>query len=250
MSKTSPRDILRNTAHRPFELPRGPWIQVQVWDDLLFAHWPIPADVMRRAVPQALELDTFDGQAWLGVVPFMISEFRLRLLPPIPPLGAFPEINVRTYVTRDGKPGVWFFSLDAARLLAVIGARRLFHLPYFHARMSLRHESDWIVYDSRRIRRSTQEGEFIGRYRPTGSAANPKPGTLDHWLTERYCLYAIDGNGHVYRGDIHHDSWPLAPAELEIQRNTMAAPFRLPDVPPTLHFSRRQEVLIWPPARL
>ena len=251
MSKANPRDILRQVAHRPFEMPDGPWIQTQTWDDLLFAHWPISIDVMRRAVPQSLELDTFDGSAWLGVVPFVISELRVRSLPPIPPLAAFPEINVRTYVTMGGKPGVWFFSLDAARLLAVVGARQLYHLPYFHARMSVHHQGDWIVYESQRIR---QDGAFIGRYRPTGSAANPAPGTLDHWLTERYCLYAIDGRGHIYRGDIQHEPWPLAPADLEIERNTMAAQFRLPDVPPgglpLLHFSRRQQVVIWPLARL
>ena len=129
---------LTETAHRPWPLPTGPWIMSQSWHDLLFAHWPIDASHLRPLIPAALEIDKFQGEAWIGVVPFRMSGVRLRATPALPTLSAFPELNVRTYVTHGGKPGVWFFSLDAANAIAVSVARAWFHLPYFNARMTLR----------------------------------------------------------------------------------------------------------------
>ena len=242
---------MRDPDH-PQRLWKGPWMQAQTWDDLLFAHWPIPVEIMRRLVPQALTLDTFDGQAWLGVVPFGISGFRARFVKPIPGFAGFLETNLRTYVTRDGTPGVFFFSLDAARRWAVKGARAVYHLPYFHATMRWSHEDQWIRYDSQRIHRGAPPAVFSGRYRPTGDAQRHAPHTLDYWLTERYCLYAVDARGNVFRAGIQHPQWRLQPAELEIETNTLAqaAGLTLPDVPPLLHFSRRQAVIVWPPVRV
>ncbi len=145
----------------------GPWIMAQSWHDLLFAHWKVDAAVLRPHVPAELEVDTFEGQSWLGVVPFRMSGVRLRWTPALPWLSAFLELNVRTYVTAQGKPGVWFFSLDAANPVAVAAARLSFHLPYFKARMTCGDVDGWIQYQSERTRsamaciRPHQEGASI-----------------------------------------------------------------------------------------
>lgn len=241
--------------HRPWPLPGGRAIMAQTWHDLLFAHWPVRVDEVRHAVPAALETETFDGSAWLGVIPFRMTGVRLRGLPALPGLSAFPELNVRTYVTYRGQPGVWFFSLDAGNALAVAVARRWYHLPYFHARMSCRNEGGWVRYASRRVSdagiRADQvriEAGFIGRYRPTGEVFKAKRGSLEYFLTERYCLYATDSRSRLYRAEIHHQPWPLQPAEAETEVNTMAqaSGLRLPDTPPLAHFARRLEVVVWP----
>ena len=224
----------------------------QNWHDLLFAHWPVPVEDLRRVVPAALGIDTFDGQAWVGVIPFRMSGVRPRLVPSTPWLSAFPELNVRTYVTVDDKPGVWFFSLDAGNPVAVEAARRWFNLPYFYARMSSSELGDDIHYTNHRIHRGAPQADFVGRYRPTAQVFHSEPGSLAHWLTERYCLYALDARAQLYRGEIHHARWPLQPAEAEIEVNTMTLPhgIRLPDTSPLLHFARRLDVVVWPLRRV
>lgn len=235
---------LNFVAHRPWPLPAGPWIMVQTWHDLLFAHWPVASDALRRVVPPELPLDTFDGTGWVGVVPFWMSNVHPRGVAEIPWLSRFPELNVRTYVCLGGKPGVYFFSLDAARLLAVMAARTLYHLPYFHARMSAEVEGDQIGYKSRRF---GGNAELRGRYGPIKDVEFRKPGTLEHWFTERYCLYTV-ASGKIFRCEIHHRQWPLQDAAAEFEVNTMAraAGFEPPQTQPLLHFSRKQDVLIWP----
>ena len=244
--------MFEETAHRPWPLPNAPWVFSQSWHHLLFAHWPVPPDALRPLIPGGLQLDTFEGQAWLGVVPFDIRSFKLRDLVPLPFMSAFPELNVRTYVTGKDKPGVWFFSLDAASKLAVAGARAIYHLPYFNASMSVRVEGETVHYWSRRTHRNALPAEFVGTYRPTGPVYRSQPGTLDHWLTERYCLYAADRRGRLYRGEIHHHPWPLQPAEPEITTNTMAMAhgIHLPDLLPLLHYARRLDVAMWPVYRI
>ncbi len=218
----------------------------QTWHDLLFAHWPVPAHRLRGLVHPALTLDTFDARAWLGVVPFRMSGVRPRFFPPVPGPSAFAELNVRTYVVAEGKPGVVFFSLDATNGLAVSLARRFFHLPYFRARMTCAAEGDGIRYASRRTQRDAPLAEFRGRYAPTGPVALAAPGSLDHWLTERYCLYAEDPGAGLHRCEIHHVPWPLQPARAEIELNTMADPVGISlDGPPLLHFARRLDVVVW-----
>jgi uncharacterized protein len=216
----------------------------QIWHDLLFAHWPVPAAAMRKLVPEHLTLDAFDGQCWVGVVPFHMSGIRRRELPPVPGLSRFPELNVRTYVTYSSKPGVYFFSLDADNRAAVWAARKFYHLPYFYAAMSSEERNGVIHYSSHRHRGNA---EFQGCYRPSGDIRIRDKGTLEHWLTERYCLYTTY-SGDLYRGEIHHQPWPLQDAEAEFEINTAAAAsgIFLPDTPPLLHFARRLDVLIWP----
>ncbi len=239
---------MTGVAYRPWPPPARPWTMAQTWHDLLFAHWPFPADELRAVVPAALPLDTYAGQAWLGVVPFWMSAVRPRRLPPLPWLSRFPELNVRTYVTVGGKPGVFFFSLDAGNPLAVAVARSWYHLPYYRARMSSRWQDDAVHYLSERIHRGAPPATFRGRYCPTGAAVAAEPGSLAYWLTARYCLYTVDRRQRVYRREIDHVAWPLRPAEAAIDANTMAAPLglRLPDVAPLLHFARRLEVVVWP----
>lgn len=236
--------LLRSTAHRPWPLPSGPWIMKQTWHDLLFAHWPLPAEQVKALIPVELPLDTYDGHAWIGVVPFRMSGIRAHGFPPLPGLSRFPELNVRTYVTYGGKPGVYFLSLDAANTPAVWAARRFFHLPYFSAVMSSREHNGMIHYSSLR---SGDAAEFRGTYKPVGPVRQSEKNSLERFLTERYCLYTVH-NDYVYRCDIHHLPWPLQDAEARLDRNTMAsaAGIQLPSLAPVLHFARRLEVLIWP----
>jgi uncharacterized protein YqjF (DUF2071 family) len=223
----------------------------QSWRDLLFAHWAVDAAKLRAQIPEQLKIDTFNGQAWLAVVPFRMVGVRLRGTLPLPWLSAFPELNVRTYVTCDGKPGVWFFSLDAGNSLAVTIARAWFHLPYFRARMQCSERNEWIEYASERQHSGAAPAELQGRYRAVSPIFAPQPGTLEHFLTERYCLYAVDSIGRLVRGEIHHGSWPLQVAQAELACNTMAGPLGIVlDSKPLLHFARRQDVLVWPPAHV
>lgn len=220
----------------------------QTWNDLLFAHWTVPRERLRALVPSELPLDSYDGQCWVAVAPFHMSGIRGRLMPPIPGTSALPELNVRTYVTYGGKPGVYFFSLDAASRLAVWGARTFYKLPYFFAKMHVRDHEGWTEYTSSR---ASSPAEFRGHYRPCGPVQLRAPGSLEHWLSERYCLYTVSG-GNVYRSEIHHPQWPLQDAEADFQSNTMAAAagVTLPSAIPLLHFSKRLNVLIWPLKKL
>jgi uncharacterized protein YqjF (DUF2071 family) len=238
-------------AHRPWPLPAGSSVMAQSWHELLFAHWPVDAAVLRPLLPVQLQIDTFEGSAWLAVVPFRMTGVRLRGTPPLPWLSAFPELNVRTYVTRDGKPGVWFFSLDAGNALAVTIARAWFHLPYFRARMMCVDRDGWIHYQSERTHRGAPAGSLKCRYRPIGEVFSPQRGTLEYFLTERYCLYTTDGRGRVIRGEIHHAPWPLQRAEAELAHNSMAESLGIALASrPLLHFARRQDVLVWSPQPL
>jgi uncharacterized protein len=227
--------------HLPWPLPRRPWVGRQSWHDLLFAHWPVPAAAVRRLVPAGLEIDEHQGTSWVGVVPFRMTGVTARGLPDLPGLSAFAELNVRLYVVRDGKPGVWFLSLDAASAAAVWTARRFFHLPYFHARMSVSGDGE-IRYASERRAAPVR---FSARYWPTGPASEARPGTLEHFLTERYCLYAQAEDG-LRRLEIHHPPWPLQPAAAEIACNELLAPHDLQvSGSPVLHFARRLDVVMW-----
>jgi len=243
--------MLALADHRPWPPPRGPWIMAQSWHDLLFAHWPLPVEALRSAVPPALALDTFDGRAWLGVIPFRMTGVRPRGVPALPGLSAFPELNVRTYVTVGGKPGVFFFSLDAGSRLAVEAARLAYRLPYYHARMTVTAEGAGVRYASRRVDRRGGPAELRARYGPTGPATRAPAGSLDAFLTERYCLYTAGRGGAPSRAEIHHAPWPLQPAEAAFEVDTMTAPLRIarPPAPPLLHFARRLDVVVWPPRR-
>ncbi len=240
-------DALERMDHRPWPMPERRWTMAQRWHDLLFAHWPVRPERMRALVPDAFELDLFDGDAWVGIVPFRMTGIRHRLTPPLPWISAFCEINVRTYVKVGDKPGVFFFSLDASNPVAVAVAQRWFHLPYFNAKMSLRDDGTTIRYASRRSHGNGPEGEFRARYRPTSDPYAAVSGTLEHWLTERYCLYSIDSKGGIHRGEIQHAPWPLQKAEAEIEVNTLARGHGIEHdrTEPLLHFARELSVVVW-----
>jgi uncharacterized protein YqjF (DUF2071 family) len=224
----------------------------QEWHNLLFAHWVLPPNIVRKVVPTELPLDLWEGQAYVGVVPFVIRNLRPRGLPALPGISHFGENNVRTYVTVDGKPGVYFFSLDAENLSAVLGARLTYSLPYFKANFEIREADGFIEYGSlRKVR--PRPAELRARYRPLPDVLpwEPMNTAIERFLTERYCLYTVVA-GHVYRTHIHHLPWPLQLAEAEIQLNSMAQtiPLDLSAQPHLLHFSKFLDVLVWWPERV
>jgi len=239
---------LNDIAHRPWPLPTGSWIMGQTWDDLLFAHWRVDAAALREFVPAGLRVEEHEGSAWLGVTPFVLNNFRLRGTLPLPLVSSFPEINVRTYVTAEDKPGIWFFSLDTSSRGAVEAARRLYKLPYFHARMAVDHRGGRVHYSSTR-RESSRPFVFTGSYAATGEASVPEPGSLEYFLTERYCLYAADESA-LHRAEIHHSPWPLHPAEAELELNTMPPDGLALQGEPLFHLGGRQDVVIWPLERV
>ena len=202
--------------------PRAPWVLRMTWRDLCFMHWRVDPDTVARTLPAGVEVDTWEGGGWLGAVPFRMTGVAPRFAPDVPGLSAFPELNLRTYVTVDGVPGVWFYSLDAAQPLAVRLARRLFHLPYFDARMWTDTREGVTRYASVRTHRGEPPARFAAAYCPVGPALTPAPDSLKMWLTDRLALYSADPRGRVYRGRVDHVAWPLRRAEAVIAENTLA----------------------------
>jgi len=231
---------LEETEHRPWAVPDRPWVMGQTWDDLLFVHYRVPVERLQEHVPDGLEVQQHSGSGWLGVTPFAVTGLRARGLLPLPFASSFRALNVRTYVTHADKPGVWFFSLDASSQLAVEAARRLYRLPYFRAEISVRRRGDELLYDCSRGGGKA----FSAAYRADGDSFRAEPGSLEHFLTERYCLYA-ERAGQLYRADIHHRPWPLQPAAARVDLNTMP-PVKVTEGDPLVHFSARQDVVIWP----
>jgi len=242
--------LLLETAHRPIPMPSAPWAIKQRWHDLLFAHWPLAPEKLRALVPQELELDLRGGVAYVAVAPFWMSGIRGRLAPPLPFFYKFCELNVRTYVRYKGVPGVYFFSLDAASLPAVVGARTVYKLPYRHAAMLIRSSGESFEYSSSRLE-PPRPANFQARYRPVSARRVREKGSLEYFLTERYCLYTVN-HGQVRRAHIHHMPWQLQDAEAEFDVNTMAlaAGIELPETKPLLHFSRNIDVLAWWPEKV
>lgn len=223
------------------------WIMTQTWNELLFAHWPVDTANLKPFIPKQLELDLYDGMAFIGVVPFHMSHIRMRGIPPIPYTTEFPELNVRTYVRYGDKQGVYFFSLDADHAPAVWGARTFFHLPYFKASIEVSHaQESTILYKSVREDSRGEEAAFQAEYRPISPIYYSEEHTLEHWLTERYCLYTTDKTGQLLRGDIKHERWPLQHAFANITINTMAesSGFQLIGEHPLLHYAHRLKVYL------
>jgi uncharacterized protein len=224
------------------------------WLDLLFAHGPMPAATLAPLLPvdPDLELDLFDGTAWLGIVPFTMTDVSPRGVPAVPRLSTFPELNVRTYVRYRGLPGVWFLSLDARSRPTVLGGRLVFHLPYHHARMTSVRNGEVVAYRSeRRARGERGPAGFAARYRPTGTVMTVADDSFDAWATIRMRLFCADGAGRIWRTEIDHGRWPLQPAEATIDADELLATHGivLPDRPPILHYSARLDVRGWPPVR-
>ncbi len=201
------------------------------------------SDELRPHIPESLELDLHGGRAWLGITPFRVTGLRLRGTLPLPGVSSFLELNVRTYVSAGGKPGIWFFSLDADSRLAVETARRAYRLPYFRARISSREREGWLQLESARAGKSARV--FDVRYRGTGPALEAEPGSREHFLTERYCLYAEHG-GRLFRAEIHHAPWALRPAEAVVELNTMTPAGVDVSAEPLFHLAARQDVVLWP----
>ena len=237
--------MLTESSHVSPGQKRGPFPFRQGWRDLLFAHWPVSQQLVRDRLPPGLELDVWNGSAWVGVVPFRLVGLRPRWLPGLPTATDFLELNVRTYVRVDGVPGVYFFSLDASSGLAVRGARALFGLPYHRAQMRFARDGEWVTYS---CHREDSAAVFEARYRPTGFEETARPGSLEEFLVERYRLFTVT-RGEVRRVEIDHAPWPLRTAEARIGVNTMAhaSGIPLPDQEPLVHFVTRQDVLTGPP---
>ena len=232
--------------------PSEPVVMRQTWRDLLFLHWSVPAETLQNLLPPGLTLDTFEGRAYVGLVPFTMRGVRPALLPAVPTLSSFHEVNVRTYVHCAGQnPGVWFFSLDAANAVAVKIARALFKLPYYFAAMDLQKEGAAICYESRRRWPPPLPAACAIRYTPTGEIQPAAPGTLAHFLAERYILYS-HANGKLYRGRVHHTPYPLQTAAVsQYDENLLAAAgIARPDAAPLIHYARSVEVRIYPLRRV
>lgn len=238
--------------YRPYPAPTSPYIMHQSWHELLFMHWRMSPEELRRVVPDPLPVDTFDESAWIGVVPFEMRNVRPRLLPAVPGLSRFPELNVRTYVTLGGRPGVYFFSLDASNPVIVELARAVFSLPYQNATMACSVKGETVHYASTRTDSRAAPAYFRAAYCPAGAPFIAAHGTLEYFLTARYCLYTIGPGGSVLRAEIHHRPWRLQTAECEIETNTMTEPIglRLPDVPPHLLFAKHLDMVTWLSVRL
>ncbi|MDP5274186.1 YqjF family protein [Chengkuizengella axinellae] len=239
-------ELLKSTQHREFSVPAKHWVMKQTWNDLLFAHWPIRVNDIRDHIPASLTIDTFDGFAWIGVVPFHMSNIRMRFLPPVPFASSFPEINVRTYVKFKGKAGVFFFSLDAMNHLAVYIARKLFSLNYYYAQIVHSNHSDTYYYESKRMDKDKVLTGFTGVYKPISKPFRSTRDSIDYWLTERYCLFCNDEK-YLYRGDIHHVPWQLQHVDADITNNSMTLPIgiNLPLEKPIFHFSKKLDALLW-----
>lgn len=239
----------RHLDHRPWPVPDRRWAWRQTWRDLLFAHWPVASDKLRHLVPPALTIQEFDGTAWVGLVPFRMTGVMRRPFPDLPWISAFPEVNVRLYVEHQGKPGVWFLSLDAENPLAVWAARRFFRLPYFRAAFRLRQRGEQLDYTAART--TGPPASLHVRYQPASAVYRSVPGTLEHALTERYCLYAEAPDGSLLRNDVHHQPWSLQKAEAEFLDNTYLSSHGLrASGAPILHFARGIDVVVWPAQRL
>ena len=230
-----------------------PWVMHQRWTHVLFAHWPVAPSVLQPLLPKSLEVLTFEGSAWIGVVPFLMSNVRPRGLPALPWLSSFPELNVRTYVRHGSQEGVWFFSLDASNPLAVRTARSVVHLPYYDARMRIAATARGeIRYESERTlprgHPDAQAAHFVASYRPEGDVRAAAPGTIDHFLVERYLLFAAAPR-RLITVRIAHSPWPVQRAVATIERNTMGHPIGVPleGEPRFLHFASRVDVKTWWP---
>ena len=224
-----PNPAFSQITHRPWPLPSTPWIMKQSWHDLLFLHWKVDAQEILDRLPAGLELDTYEGEAYIALVPFMMRGVTGRGCPAPKAMCDFPEFNVRTYVTKEGKPGVWFFSLDITNAFAVWGAQTFFHLPYRQSEIDYQVKGDTIDYRSV----YSAEERFHVRYRPLRPYTPPE-GSFAQWATERYCLYTAKENGQLYRGEIQHPQWSLWEAECEILENTMLDQFSITDLTPPL----------------
>jgi hypothetical protein len=254
--------LLYSVGHRPWLPPDGQWLLSQSWNDLLFAHYAIDPATLRRLIPEELTLELYDGAAWLTLSPFSTSHMRPSGIPPLPGLSFFSQINLRTYVTMDGKPGLYYFSVDAANLTAVWCARIFFRMQYWHSKIQVSGatiQARAATEPTIHFRASRLHGPVAANgpakldvsYAPEGEAERARRGSLDEFLTERYCVYSWD-RGKFYRIEAHHQPWALQRVGVEFRANSIADPLglALPMKPDLCHFSRSLKMLAWAPERI
>ena len=231
--------------------PRGLPLMRQWWGKLLFMHWPVAPGLLRPLLPPPLSIDTHEGVAWVGVVPFAMWGVRPYFTPPLPGLSSFQELNVRTYVHHEGVPGVWFFSLDINSATATWAAREFFHLPYYNAQTSMKTDRRVLSYSSRRIDGPGPAAEFDASWSYGDPLQESEPGSLEFFLTERYCLYTTHRE-QLYRCRIFHPPWPLRAAEVGGYSSSMVEALGLPTPPgdPLLHYAEELKVDIFPLLRV
>jgi uncharacterized protein YqjF (DUF2071 family) len=230
--------LARDDSLRPWPLPASPWTQAETREDVLFAHWPMPERELARLLPSELELETFAGEAWLGVVCFRVRNLRLRGLPPLPGLSSLLELETRTYVTDGARPGVWLFSLEATNRLLVEAAKRRHRLPAYPAAISLEPDGDGFEVDAVR-----DDLAFGARFDPAGRPFAAPAGSLERFLCERFALYTADG-GRIYRAELHHSPWQIRRARATVERSTLV-PLPVEGAPHALA-AARQDLLVWP----
>lgn len=237
-------NILDNTYHRNSPLPNGHWLMTQEWTDLLFIHVPVSREIISQLLPEELKIDSFNQQSWITIIPFKVSDMRFRQIPPLPYLHRYLELNVRTYVKREGIPGIYFFSLDADKLLPVLGAR-LATLPYFYARMKMKKIEESCYFES--DRRGKTKAEFKGSYQPFSKQYSPSKGSLEHWLLERYYLFS-KRNGSIYKVGIHHNKWKVQDAKANVEMTSMLSFLPEDEVKEAafMHYAKSKRVLFWP----
>jgi uncharacterized protein YqjF (DUF2071 family) len=227
------------------ERPPGTAVFHQSWDKLLFMHWEISVDALRAQIPDRLQIDTYEGKAYIAITPLTIWGARPAYTPPLPLVSRTHELNVRTYVYLEGVPGVWFFSLDANNPLAVIAARTFFSLPYYTASQSLDEEENRVCFESSRM---SEEAKFRAVWTIGDDLPQAEPGTLDFFLIERYCLYTTDDKKKLYRCRILHQPWRLQETkELSEFESSMieANGLPTPEGEPLLHCGGPVDVDVW-----
>ncbi|MFI5391701.1 MAG: YqjF family protein [Bacteriovoracales bacterium] len=231
---------LTKTDHRPWPLPPENWGWKQSWNDVLFVHYPCPKEKLSPLIPKPLDLQEFEGKSWLGIVPLRMDRVTMRPFPPIFGISNFSELNVRVYVEFQGKPGIYFLSLDTTSSLAVWIGKHLFHLPYKNAEIEIKKENEQIFFHSKRME-GEDHREFSVSYTPTPEIFESKPGTLEYFFTERYCLYTRTAKS-LFRGNVHHVPWPLQKAQAQIFSNTI---FPVQFGEPHILYSKGVDVLLW-----
>ena len=236
------------------ERPAGAPLLRQQWSELLFLHWPVPAELLQAHLPPRLRADTHQGQAWIGIIPFEMAKVRTRFTPPVPGTHQFLELNERTYVHLDGVPGVWFFSLDATNALAVWVARTFFHLPYLRADMRLDQPGpDLRQFAATRTHAEAPPATFQATWKLGAPLPPVEPGSLEFFLTERYCLYASNKNhSKLYQGRVAHAPWPLRAAQvLHLETNLLEGHgLPTPASKPVVHAGGLVQVELWPMRRV
>jgi uncharacterized protein YqjF (DUF2071 family) len=240
--------VIQRNAWRPIPVPQRTWASYQSWDNLLMCHWPIDPALLRPQVPAELELDLFDQQAWIGLIPMLMGEIRLRDLGGIPGEAQFPELNFRTYVRYGGRAGVYFFDVYAHALLADIGARLFFHTPYLPAEVQFDQTDDGgFHFKSHRELSFPPHAKFEATYRPKGDPFQCKPGSIQEFHAERYSAFARTFTGAIVRGDLIHDPWEIQEVDAEIQENTVlaGAGFDLPLMAPNVHYAKGVQTVLW-----